>query len=1047
MMNFRRFLAATVTVSLVAAYSNPMVSYADQGSFNDIDEKNPFYHEIMTLTKEGVIKGYPDGTFKPNQPLTRSQIAKLFVRALHLEIPTNAHEWSSSFTDVKQGTDLAGELAALVKAGILTNDSSLFKQNAPLTRDEMASWLVRAFELKADDSIPVTLTDLKQIDPIHVENVKVLYQNSITTGKADGSYGPLDTVNRGQFAAFMYRSIYQIQSIQNPNAIVLDISKTVTLPDTLDVIYKNGKAGKAKISWNADQYDLSIPGTYNLVGSIVGSSKKAYLSIKMELQPLTITSVKGINLKQIEVEFNHTRGSIVENQSYYTLVNSDNEKIRIIDSEIRGNKLLLTSEKPLGNNDKLFLRVHKDLLGSEIVNEVITIDQTVPTVTNIETVSKSQLKLSFSEIMDFNTANGNKVANPSILSAFELNDPNNSIQSITVLNHGKEALIEYNYPIKEGNYSFKIKDLFRDFANYKLGNDSHSITMKYDTVPPAISTIKDIYANQYTIVFNKPIVLNQKTNIESNFRHNSQGTIAKIIQDSPTELIVILNQKGNFTETSKIIIDPKTISDLWGNNNLLLEHQIQVPNDKKGPEISKIEMLPEGQTSSSYIQLVVTYNEPVRTTEATEISSYALLDEKEKHVSIKRIEKETNNLTDRVYIMTLDTKYGDLQDGSYTLQTKNIKDLFQNETVKNTFSFITGSERKPGHFNSNILIDQDDIKFIIDFNEQMATSGVYTILDLAKYELKVGNSSVLLQTLEEDKNVNVTVRALDNGSKAEVVISPSSITAANHPILSELKSTVLKNELNKVQLSVAMVADADGNRTESISNMIGLTYKPTFTLASGGAEAIDTRTVKISFNEQLSNINATDFIVFYDKNKNGKLDTDEYLSIKGISNSSQATSSVITIDLGNELEYDSTVQNIPIYITTSEKTSTTNQFGQKVQIVTTKIVDKIAPHLELKDKQKNISIKASPDKGKGIVQLNFTENIDPSTVSRLSFTVANGIYSVEKAEVVNRNILLTVNLNGESLSKLVGENVKQVSPITDLQNNMVNDIEGLIQGN
>ena len=50
-------------------------------SFSDLAPTDPHYPNVMNLTERGVINGYPDGTFKPYEPIHRGHAAK-FLRLL-----------------------------------------------------------------------------------------------------------------------------------------------------------------------------------------------------------------------------------------------------------------------------------------------------------------------------------------------------------------------------------------------------------------------------------------------------------------------------------------------------------------------------------------------------------------------------------------------------------------------------------------------------------------------------------------------------------------------------------------------------------------------------------------------------------------------------------------------------------------------------------------------------------------------------------------------------------------------------------------------------
>lgn len=79
--------------------------------------------------------------------------------------------------------------------------------NDPLTREQMASVLVRAFDLKEDPAKNSLskVKDANQILPGHRQDVKVLYDLSITSGKDNGKYAPKDSITRVEFVTFLDR--------------------------------------------------------------------------------------------------------------------------------------------------------------------------------------------------------------------------------------------------------------------------------------------------------------------------------------------------------------------------------------------------------------------------------------------------------------------------------------------------------------------------------------------------------------------------------------------------------------------------------------------------------------------------------------------------------------------------------------------------------------------------------------------------------------------------------------------------------------------------
>ncbi len=71
-----------------------------QTSFSDLDPGHWAHDNIMDMVERGILSGYPDGTFRPNNVVTRAEFATIMVKALELQAARPA---SPTFTDV--GTD------------------------------------------------------------------------------------------------------------------------------------------------------------------------------------------------------------------------------------------------------------------------------------------------------------------------------------------------------------------------------------------------------------------------------------------------------------------------------------------------------------------------------------------------------------------------------------------------------------------------------------------------------------------------------------------------------------------------------------------------------------------------------------------------------------------------------------------------------------------------------------------------------------------------------------------------------------------------------
>lgn len=171
--------------------------------FKDVSYRDALYQGIRWAKDRGAITGYGDNTFRPYQALNRKHGAVIFARALDLKMkdPSNA---GKQFKDVPSSHDYAAQIGAVAEAGIFKGgDDKRFNPEQVLTREQMATTLVRTFGLNSD-GLKKANVNLKNVDPSHRENVQILADNGVTVEVDD--FRPQEAVTRGQFATFLQRA-------------------------------------------------------------------------------------------------------------------------------------------------------------------------------------------------------------------------------------------------------------------------------------------------------------------------------------------------------------------------------------------------------------------------------------------------------------------------------------------------------------------------------------------------------------------------------------------------------------------------------------------------------------------------------------------------------------------------------------------------------------------------------------------------------------------------------------------------------------------------
>ncbi|CAG9606614.1 S-layer homology domain-containing protein [Pseudoneobacillus rhizosphaerae] len=157
---------------------------------------------ITYLQLKKIISGYPDGTFKPNQALTRRQAAAMLVKELGLTLPEG---YTMKATDMKPGDANYREMAIVEAYGFMGRNGSL-NPKGTLTRAQMAQIMAEAYKNIYKPSLEnASFTDVKKTDWSY-DYINTLAYNNITV-TSGGEFRPNGHVTRSQFSLFLMRTI------------------------------------------------------------------------------------------------------------------------------------------------------------------------------------------------------------------------------------------------------------------------------------------------------------------------------------------------------------------------------------------------------------------------------------------------------------------------------------------------------------------------------------------------------------------------------------------------------------------------------------------------------------------------------------------------------------------------------------------------------------------------------------------------------------------------------------------------------------------------
>lgn len=192
-------LPSTSTTSAIPTAS-PVELDAEKERFSDLAETAWASEAINALADQGVLSGYEDGTFRPQNYLTRAELTKII--ALAVQLPDSEGQ-ISSFTDIEQDVWYTPYVYKAAENHLITGyEDQTFRPEAPVTREEFATILARAaayqqYTLPAE-RLNVNFTDEAQISPYAVGYIDQLYMAGIINGDDTGTFRPQESLTRAE---------------------------------------------------------------------------------------------------------------------------------------------------------------------------------------------------------------------------------------------------------------------------------------------------------------------------------------------------------------------------------------------------------------------------------------------------------------------------------------------------------------------------------------------------------------------------------------------------------------------------------------------------------------------------------------------------------------------------------------------------------------------------------------------------------------------------------------------------------------------------------
>ena len=171
-----------------------------------------YYKYIVGAADAGIIAGYPDGSYRPNNVVTRAQFITMLYRAAGSpEVKSTALEFADSGMIAK---DYVTAVAWGVENRVISGygDNS-FRPNQNISRAQMATFMYRYMKnvvgYDFGEAEPCGFDDYAEIAAPYVDAVNAIVSAGVMNGMNATTFAPNGTANRGMAATVMLR-VYEL---------------------------------------------------------------------------------------------------------------------------------------------------------------------------------------------------------------------------------------------------------------------------------------------------------------------------------------------------------------------------------------------------------------------------------------------------------------------------------------------------------------------------------------------------------------------------------------------------------------------------------------------------------------------------------------------------------------------------------------------------------------------------------------------------------------------------------------------------------------------
>ncbi len=251
-MRFGKIVCVLVVLTILST------STVHAAKFSDLNGVSWAQDAINFMADNEYIGGYPDGTFKPQQVITRAELVTIINKMNRFDKFSEI-----AFKDVEKHNWYYNEIRKSVFSGAITGfPDGTFKPNAPVTREQIAVIIdnLYKFEYKTDR---FDIEDITDISNWAKESVEKVVSNGIMTGYEDKTFRGKQNITRAE-AIVVLNKVFSVFGALNTE-MVIEESKPTPSPIVNPIGSGNGGADVIQPVENREELEAVLSGLEDYV--------------------------------------------------------------------------------------------------------------------------------------------------------------------------------------------------------------------------------------------------------------------------------------------------------------------------------------------------------------------------------------------------------------------------------------------------------------------------------------------------------------------------------------------------------------------------------------------------------------------------------------------------------------------------------------------------------------------------------------------------------------------------------------------------------------